>query len=73
MTYGDGKYHQKVGFHQKSGKGEVFVTAEERIKSLAKMVGIAECLSNDDKSYIEGFLIGYANAMAREKEKNKVA
>lgn len=49
------------------------MTAEERIKSLAKMVGIAECLSNDDKSYIEGFLIGYANAMAREKEKNKVA
>lgn len=49
------------------------MTAEERIKSLAKMVGIAERLSNDDKSYIEGFLIGYVNAMAREKEKNKVA
>ena len=64
---------KRLVFIKKSGKGEVFMTAEERIKSLAKMVGIAERLSNDDKSYIEGFLIGYVNAMAREKEKNKVA
>lgn len=49
------------------------MTAEERIKSLVKMVGIAERFSDDDKSYIEGFLVGYANATNREKEKNKVA
>lgn len=49
------------------------MTTEERIKSLSKMIGIAECFSDSDKNYIDGFLVGYAEAVKRKEENNKVA